>query len=63
MKKLLEKAGYVSIEVVVVAGIILLAGILAVGTFVKQGQDATSESNTAIGTALNNAGNTYPSGD
>lgn len=34
MKKLLEKAGYVSIEVVVVAGIILLAGLVAVAKFV-----------------------------
>ena len=43
MKKLLEKAGYVSIEVVVVAGIILLAGLVAVAKFVTTGKTATNE--------------------
>lgn len=59
MKKLLEKAGYVSIEVVVVAGIILLAGILAVSKFVSTGQGATQDANNQISKSLNMAKNAY----
>lgn len=59
MKKLLEKAGYVSIEVVVVAGIILLAGILAVSKFVSTGQGATTDANNEISKSLNMAKNAY----
>lgn len=58
MKKLLEKAGYVSIEVVVVAGIILLAGLIAVTKFVATGKDATKKSNQKITDTLTNAGQT-----
>ena len=57
MKKLLQKAGYVSIEVVVVAGIILLAGIIAVGKFVTNGKTATNKANDKINSALTEAGN------
>ena len=59
MKKLLEKAGYVSIEVVVVAGIILLADILAVSKFVSTGQGATQDANNQISKSLNMAKNAY----
>lgn len=57
MKKLLEKAGYVSIEAVVVAGIILLAGLVAVAKFVTTGKTATNQSNKKIEDTLNEASN------
>ena len=57
MKKLLEKAGYVSIEVVVVAGIILLAGLVAVAKFVTTGKTATNQSNKKIEDTLKEASN------
>lgn len=55
MKKLLEKAGYVSIEIVVVAGIILLAGLIAVAKFVATGKNATNQANGKMNSTLENA--------
>ena len=52
MKNLMKKAGYVSIEVVIVAAIILLVGIVAVTAFASKGNDASNEAMDAIDTAL-----------
>ena len=52
MKNLMKKAGYVSIEVVIVAAIILLVGLVAVTGFASKGNAASNEAMDAIDTAL-----------
>ena len=52
MKNLMKKAGYVSIEVVIVAAIILLVGLVAVTAFATKGNSASNEAMDAIDTAL-----------
>ena len=52
MKNLMKKAGYVSIEVVIVAAIILLVGLVAVTAFATKGNDASNQAMDAIDTAL-----------
>lgn len=59
MKNLLNKLGYVSIEIVIIAGIILIAGVVAVMKFTSTGQKATTDTNTKINEALNLSGNAY----
>lgn len=51
----LMKAAYISIELVIVAGIVLVFGLFAINKFVKQGQTAASDSNSAIEKALSQA--------
>ncbi|MEG1299581.1 MAG: hypothetical protein RSC93_02565 [Erysipelotrichaceae bacterium] len=52
MKNILKKAGYVSIEVVIVAGVVLCAGIFAVATFVNKGKSASDKANKQIDSSL-----------
>ena len=56
MKKLLKKAGYISIELVIVAGIVLVVGIVAITTFTSKGNTASATANNKIDEAFNTAG-------
>lgn len=54
MKKLL-KAGYVSIEVIVVAAVIIVAGLAGVVAFVKNGQGNQKKATNAMQNAVTQA--------
>ncbi|MCR0317214.1 hypothetical protein MKA27_20870 [[Clostridium] innocuum] len=56
-KNLFKKAGYISIEVIIVAGVILAIGLFAVTTFTSKGKTATDKANTSIDGALNQMNN------
>ena len=56
MKKLkaIAKKGYISIELVIVAGLVLVFGLFAVSRFVNQGSDANERQQTALNNVYNN---------
>lgn len=56
MKNLLKKAGYVSIELVIVAGIVLVVGMVAVTAFTSKAGSASDSANTKINDAFTEAG-------
>ena len=44
----IKKLGYISIELVIVAGVVLAFGLIGVMKFVKQGTDASKEQDKAL---------------
>lgn len=56
MKNLLKKAGYISIELVIVAGIVLVVGIVAITQFTSKGNTASAKANDSIDAAFTEAG-------
>ena len=44
----IKKLGYISIELVIVAGVVLAFGLIGVMKFVKQGTDASKEQDQAL---------------
>jgi len=52
MKNLMKKAGYISIELVIVAGIVLVVGIVAITTFTQKGRTAANAANDKINKAF-----------
>ena len=48
------KKGYISIELVIVAGIVLVFGLFAVTRFINQGKEASNRQNDAMSDAFNN---------
>lgn len=55
MYKKLKKLGFISIELVAVAGIVLSLGLSAVSGFTKQGKEATNREEDAMSEAMNAA--------
>lgn len=53
--KNLKKVGYISIELIIVAGIVLVFGVFAVGKLMKSGNGAVETSTDAINKALSEA--------
>ena len=45
MNKVLNKFGYISVEIIILTNIILLTGIGAIGKFVSNGKNTTNKSN------------------
>ena len=48
----LKKAGYVSLEVIIISGIILLAGLIMIIKFKLSGKNAATESTNKINETL-----------
>jgi len=48
----MKKAGYISIELVIVAGIVLVVGIVAITTFTQKGRTASNAANNKIDKAF-----------
>lgn len=46
--KNIKKLGYISIELVIVAGVVLAFGLIGVMKFVKQGKQASQEQSDAL---------------
>ena len=44
----IKKLGYISIELVIVAGVVLAFGLIGVMKFVKQGKQASTEQSNAL---------------
>lgn len=44
----IKKLGYISIELVIVAGVVLAFGLIGVMKFVKQGKQASEEQDKAL---------------
>ena len=53
--KTLMKLGYVSVEVIVVAAIVIIGGLAGVSAFLKNGQNAQKTASENMNTALNEA--------
>ena len=49
------KLGYVSVEVIVVAAIVIIGGLAGVSAFLKNGQNAQKTASENMNTALNEA--------
>lgn len=49
----IKKLGYISIELVIVAGVVLAFGLIGVMKFVKQGKTASEEQTKALTTVYN----------
>ena len=49
------KLGYVSVEVIVVAAIVIIGGLAGVSAFLKNGQNAQKTAAANMNTALNEA--------
>ena len=56
MKNVLKKAGFISIEFMIIAGIVLLIGVVAVSSFATKGKSASTKANTAIDSAFTESG-------
>lgn len=50
----IKKIGYISIELVIVAGVVLAFGLIGVMKFVKQGTEASKEQDKALTQVYNN---------
>ena len=57
--KAIAKKGYISIELVIVAGLVLVFGLFAVSRFVSQGSDANERQQDALDSVYNQL-NTAP---
>ena len=57
------KKGYISIELVIVAGLVLVFGLYAVSRFVKQGQSASDNQERALKEVFSTINNTTNQGD
>ena len=54
--KAIAKKGYISIELVIVAGLVLVFGLFAVSRFVNQGNTANEKQQTALNGVYNQIG-------
>lgn len=52
--KNIKKLGYISIELVIVAGVVLAFGLIGVMKFVKQGTQASKEQDAALNSVYTN---------
>lgn len=52
--KNIKKLGYISIELVIVAGVVLAFGLIGVMKFVKQGTQASKEQDAALNNVYTN---------
>ena len=57
--KAIAKKGYISIELVIVAGLVLVFGLFAVSRFVSQGSEANEKQQDALDSVYNQL-NTAP---
>ena len=53
--KTLMKLGYVSVEVIVVAAIVIIGGLAGVSAFLKNGQSAQKTASQTMNNAITNA--------
>ena len=58
----MNKKGYISIELVIVAGLVLVFGLYAVSRFVKQGQSAADAQEGALTEVFSTINNTTRGG-
>ena len=50
--KLKEKAGYVSIETVIIAGLMITLGVFAIGQLYSAGESVTADALTRVNSAM-----------
>ena len=53
--KSLMKLGYVSVEVIVVAAVVIIGGLAGVSAFLKNGQSAQDRASKTMNNAITNA--------